>query len=170
LEKHNEATVSVEYSAGNMPQDTRILNETRVSALIQSMVEGCVILSRYPRQSIFVKVDIERDDGAAICVALNACVLALLDAGIPMFLTPTCISLVKIDSDGDWLFDPLRSEEEDACAHCLVCYGQTNELLLSEMSGDLTSLELESALELAVSATTAVRGFMRTVIEKGISY
>ena len=41
-----------------------------------------MLLSKFPRLFILIKVLIVNDDGAALAVACNACTIALLDSGM----------------------------------------------------------------------------------------
>ena len=152
-----------------MQQELRISVEDRNASVIRSYVEGCVILKAYPRQLISIRVDIERDEGSALNVALNCCSLALLDSGIELFLTPCCMSFAIFPSHDDLLVDPIASEESVATSTLLCSFGQTNELLLCEAEGPLDEEQLELALGLAARATGVLREFMRTVIAKSTS-
>ena len=127
------------------------------------------MLKAYPRQHISISVDIERDEGAALSVALNCCSLALLDSGIQLLLTPTCISFAALPSQEDLLVDPISSEELMATSTLLCSFGQTNELLLCEIEGPIDEEQLELALGLATRATGVLREFMRTVMVKSTS-
>ena len=124
------------------------------------------MLKAYPRQLISIRVDIERDEGSAMSVALNCCVLALLDSGIQLFMTPTCMSFATVAAHEDILVDPIASEESEASSTLLCSFGQSDELLLCEAEGSLEEEQLELALGLAARATGVLREFMRTVIAK----
>lgn len=166
LERFDRATVEVEYSLGGLPQEQRNLLESRCASVVRSFVEGCVMLKAYPRQLISVRVDVERDDGSALCVALNCCTLALLDSCIQLYLTPTCISFGRTPFRDELLVDPMTAEEVASTSKILCSFGQTNELLLCESEGPLGEEELEEAVGLAVRATTVLREFMREVFAR----
>lgn len=138
------------------------------SRQVRACVEGCAALADYPRQLIAIRVDVERDDGASIAAACNAAVLALLDAGISMFLTPAAISLCRLPGNVELTIDPLKQEENISEADLLFSYGQEQVLLLVECSGNLATDEFENAMSLALEASEAIRSFMRSVVSQSI--
>lgn len=164
FERFNRVSIDVEYALGNVTQEHRAAAEGKGARLIQQCVEGCVVLSEYPRQLIYVKVDIERDDGSAEAAAINATVLALLDAGIKLHFTPCAVSLAQVTGATTWLLDPLRSEEAMAAQQLLLSHDQSNSLLLSECTGAFSAQDLLQLMEFSVKATEAIRAFMRTVL------
>jgi ribonuclease PH len=170
LEKFDEATVEVEYSVGNMQQEQRTMAEHEGASCVKACLRGCVILSEYPRQLIMVKVDVERDDGSVLAAAINACVLALLDAGISMYLTPVAMSFAKIAGSSEFLADPIKSEEAASTLTFLFSQDQSNELLMSQCLGSFTMEEVERALVASAKGTCAIRSFFRKVLEQSISF
>ena len=54
------------------------------STAIQQSLETAVMMHLYPNSEIEVKVQVLQTDGGALTAAINACTLALIDAGIAM--------------------------------------------------------------------------------------
>ena len=67
---------------------------------------------------IYFRIVVISDDGSMMSVALNACVLALLDAGLPMFYVPNSVCF-SVAQDKSIYLDPSTKEEESAIASLL---------------------------------------------------
>jgi len=63
----------------NPSTDRRVIEQ---STLIQKALEASTLLHLHPRTRIIIEVRIFSDDGGPLCAAINACTLALVDAGI----------------------------------------------------------------------------------------
>ena len=79
-----------------------------ITKLLQEVLLGIM----HPRKAVIVNIHVLYDDGSVLAAAVNAAVLALLDAGVSMRHVPTaaCVST----KNGALFVDPLRSEESEA--------------------------------------------------------
>lgn len=79
---------------------------------LREIVMECVLTALHPRKAISVTVHVLCDDGSVTAAAINACTLALLDAGVSMKCAPTaaCVSI----HNGAIVVDPSRAEELEA--------------------------------------------------------
>ncbi|ELP86270.1 exosome complex exonuclease RRP41, putative [Entamoeba invadens IP1] len=59
-------------------------NMAETSELLKQMYEQVVLVKQLPETSIEIRVQVLQDDGSVNAAAINACTLALIDAGIPM--------------------------------------------------------------------------------------
>lgn len=81
---------------------------------IRNVVRDTVLACLYPRKAVVVAVQVLSDAGAVLAAALNATVMALIDAGVPMQAVPTaaCVAV----HNGVLFVDPLLVEEMEADA------------------------------------------------------
>lgn len=86
-------SVSIEVTftlIGDQHQDQGTVNrvERDAEAYLKEILLASIVTSRHPRTLLVIRVAVLRDDGCATSVALNACALALVDAGISMYYVP----------------------------------------------------------------------------------
>ena len=65
---------------------------------LQKIFEALVLLENFPRSQIDVSVEILQDHGSVMACAINAVMLALVDAGIPVkdLLSATTVGMVSV--------------------------------------------------------------------------
>ena len=56
--------------------------EIKIKSYLKNIFSNTILLTKFPRLFILIKVLIINDDGAALAVACNACTIALLDSGM----------------------------------------------------------------------------------------
>lgn len=91
----------------------------------QSLISS-ININAYPRMLILLRVCVVQDEGSRLSCAVNACVLALLDAGILMFQIPCSISTSMMrslsspyhDETTCIVLDPSSAEESDERRLC----------------------------------------------------
>ena len=109
-EDHRAMTVEVTYSTslggGSGAGDSAIgagnelkRAERECARFIKSGILGAVDVTRSPRTLLVVKVTIDFDDGNALCTGFNACVMALLNAGVRMNYVPIAIGVACVEVD-----------------------------------------------------------------------
>jgi exosome complex component RRP46 len=89
---------------------------SELEKIIGNSLETCILLEEYPRTIIEVVLQVLQADGSVLSVAMNAAVLACLDAGISMTTIPigtTCLASPSSGIGGSVMLDP-SSEEEQA--------------------------------------------------------
>lgn len=134
-ELYNEATIEIEYSIQIESDISKRISSTNSSMSSLASIErecACFLkqtliksinLSSYPRMLILLKVYVQKDDGSMLSCALNSCVLALINAGIPMLYLPYSISIYSPNNDSnrsnnnsknELILDPTSIEEENS--------------------------------------------------------
>jgi exosome complex component RRP41 len=124
-----------------------------------------VVLSELlPRSSLLVTLTLLSADGSARAAALNAALLALADAGVP--LRDTCGAACAALLDGCPCVDPSRAEEGQGVSQlCLALLPATQTLPLLLQEGARCSLEaLPRLLEAAQQGAQATAAFMRRTL------
>jgi exosome complex component RRP41 len=112
-------------AAGNNSSEFAIL-EFLKSSLIPS-----IQTELFPRKLIVIQVLILQNEGSIFSVALNSCILALLDASIPMFYYMTCVE-IAVQSNTLYL-DPVEGEEKTADGIMTICIKGNQDISSTEM-------------------------------------
>uniref|UniRef100_A0A6T6B654 Exoribonuclease phosphorolytic domain-containing protein n=1 Tax=Compsopogon caeruleus TaxID=31354 RepID=A0A6T6B654_9RHOD len=93
----------------------------------------------YPRTAVHVGIHLHHDDGSVLSCAINAAVLALLDAGLEMHAVGAAASVAWVD--GTLLVDPDLTESNRASGLLTLCTApkttQTISTSTTEHSADL---------------------------------
>lgn len=198
--RNNEATVAVVFKYGSKISSSSSstangsksyhpgygTNERELERFIGDALQGCIDTKFYPRTIIEVVIQVMNADGSVLSSAINAAVLALMDAGVRMNQIPigtTC--LVKCsdsNSSANILFDP-TAEEESNDEYAAIILATTdkdddddNEDYNSCAARVISSLtfgqfQLESFLaciESSGRASKAMLAFMRVVQEQKV--
>lgn len=191
--RNNEATVAVVFKYGSKISSSSTTdgsksyhpgygtNERELERFIGDALQGCIETRSYPRTIIEVVIQVMSADGSVLSSAINAAVLALMDAGVRMNRIPigtTC--LVKcFDTGANILFDPSAEEESNDEYAAIVLATTENDDI--DDGGDssvrvISSLtfgqfQLESFLaciEGSGRASKAIMAFMRVVQEQKV--
>jgi ribonuclease PH len=96
------------------------LQEQSIIGFLTSSLFAAIHGDMFPRKMIVIQVLILQDEGSVYSAALNSCLLALLDAGIPMFYYLTCVE-IAVASGFVPLLDPTKEEEDTSSCSVRVC-------------------------------------------------
>src|SRR3546814_8130316 len=107
LERADAACIEVVYQVAT-GRDVRRSRDAE--AAIRRVLEGAVDVQAYPRSVISVSVGEASDDGSALAAAVNAVVVALVDAGVARKCMPAAVSCAGAE-EGEVRIAP--TEEED---------------------------------------------------------
>jgi exosome complex component RRP41 len=61
-------------------------SDTELAWIVRQSLETVIISSLYPQTRILIVIQIVADDGCVLAAAINGAYLALLDAGIQVFM------------------------------------------------------------------------------------
>lgn len=96
----------------------------RFERFLQDAVEGSIDVGQFPRTLILFNVLIVNNDGSILEAMVNACVLAILDAGIPMLFVPSAVAISTFNAPSNQepslLLDPTSTEETESGANCTI--------------------------------------------------
>ncbi|KAH6562886.1 hypothetical protein BASA50_001653 [Batrachochytrium salamandrivorans] len=135
---------------------------------VRQMVEALILTTLHPRTTIQITLQVLSNDGSILATAMNAVVLALIDAGIPLRIT--CASTTcMINQDGTLLLDPVSMEVSEAQSiHTLMFDTTTSEVMGIDSTGLFDTEEFDSCYELSKLAASSIHSFMRAAIERKI--
>jgi len=137
----------------------------------------CVAVEEYPRTVIEIVIQVINADGSLVGTALNATVLALMDAGVLMSSLPvTTTCLVASNGTGNSnlmiMFDPSAEEEakDDVAIIVLVSDSVEEGSLLTSMTcGAFQLSSFLASAEGASRASKAVVAFWRIAMEQKVA-
>jgi ribonuclease PH len=186
-ELYNQTSVEIDVDiAGRSSEstDSKVI-ANKCQKFIKDTIMDCLDVDQFPRLIILIKVLVVADDGSYLSVALNATILALLDASIPMKKIPNAISVClsnSTDTQGKALFlDPNLLEESQSDARftfgIVPVAGTTVEaasagekegdeavILVNESVGVFTIAQWSEAAEIAKKTSKALDLTIRDLI------
>ncbi|KAK2958446.1 putative Exosome complex component RRP41 like protein [Blattamonas nauphoetae] len=133
-------------------------------ALLIHLFESIVILDQLPRSSIQINITVIDSDGSLQAATINAAVLALVSAGIPMkSLVSACeVSLI----DDEILLDPTQDETYFASGTLLTGHvTHSNDIALMESTGQIPHDTLTSMLAQAHQGCEQITDFMEKALQ-----
>jgi exosome complex component RRP41 len=156
------------FSVGDRKRPGPDRRSTEISKVISEAFAYVVFTELYPRTSIDVYIEILQADAGTRCAGLTVASVALADAGIPMLdLIPSC-SGGKID--GQVVVDLFKDEDNYGQADLpMAIIPRTNEILLMQMDGHLTSAELDEVLELVVKNCQKIYNIQKESLQQKYS-
>ena len=162
--------------------DRRIVNPNsdrrliEMSHLIKRALEATLLLHLFPKSKIEIAITTLADDGSALCVAINAASMALVDAGIPMKdLLCACSAgySVGLGSSTDMTLVDLNRREESSSggrpAVNLPCamLPQRGTIVLTQCEARLPNFDtLERVLDAAMNGCRAVFDVLQAAVRE----
>ncbi len=89
--------------------------ESYIGHCLTEILERSLRVEEYPLKCVYIQCSALADDGgggghtSSLAVAVNACCLAMIDAGLLMHYTPVAVD-IAVSSAGELLLDPTRQE------------------------------------------------------------
>lgn len=102
------------------------------SNILRDLIRAVIPTALHPRKCVYVCVHILSADGGERAACINAAILALLDAGVPMLDVPvaSCVSL----NNGVVVADPSSTETQEADAVFTLTFSTKNGKLSNELA------------------------------------
>ncbi|KAJ3040576.1 Exosome component 5 [Rhizophlyctis rosea] len=165
-EKLDKALVEVSFSAAHGRSTTR---ERLHERLIRSTFETAILSALHPRTGIRITCQTLCDDGSVLATSINAVMLALMDAGIPLRSVITAVTCM-IDKEGVCLLDPTELELKEARSTHTFAFDNTSKgVVMCESTGVFTEEEYLQCYELCEGGAHAVQGFLRQAMSRKVS-
>ncbi len=136
-----------------------------ISKIISEALTHVVFTEFFPRTSIDVYIEVLQANAGTRCAGLTAASVALADAGIPMRdLVASCAAGKVADTV---VLDLGKEEDNFGQADIPVGYiPRTEEIVLLQMDGDLTSDEFKTGLGMAVDACKRIYDVQRDALKR----
>jgi len=122
-----------------------------ISKITEWALEPVLMIDNYPNTVIDVHINILQANASTRCAGINAAVLALAHAGIPMKDLVSSVSIGKLDKN---LVVDVSKEEEDweegeGATDIPITLTSDGKITHIQLDGKITSKELKEVLELA---------------------
>lgn len=138
---------------------------TEISMVIRNALSSVLFLEEYPKSAIDVYIEVLQADASTRCVGLNAAVLALADAGVPMRDLVASCSAGKIN-DTIVLDIAGKEDTEGQLDFPIAYFPSKKQVTLLQMDGIATSDEIKEMLKLAVKGCMEINEKQKEVLSK----
>jgi exosome complex component RRP41 len=173
LQKADKGIVQVRYnmapfSVSDRKRPGMDRRSIEISKVISEALENVVFVKRFPRTSVDIYIEILEACAGTRCAGITAASVALADAGIPMRDLVAACAAGKVG--GKIVLD--LSKEEDNLGEAdlpMAVVPRTDEIVLLQMDGNLSSEELEDAMKMTIEACKHINGLQREALKKRYS-
>jgi exosome complex component RRP46 len=140
---------------------------------VRRVLSSCIPLEDFPRMCITVQILVLQDEGSLLSTILNASMLALLDAGIPLRHFVSSVQVVKDKKGDELLLDPTLAEERASSLKCIASFvadatldfhGSDDKLVAYEVQGSVQRKEFDALLSEARVFAQALSHTLREAI------
>jgi exosome complex component RRP41 len=171
--KHQEnaekAIVRVEYRMAPFSTSDRARpgpsrRSQEISMVIEKALTPILFLEEFPKTAIDITIEILQADASTRCAALNAAVLALADAGVPMkdFIASCAAGVV----DGHIVLDVAGKEDTEGEVDLPIAYyPKKKEITLMQMDGIVSKEQFRKIVSLAVKGCEKIYDAQRKTIQ-----
>ncbi len=134
-------------SERNRPGTNR--RSTEISMVTREAITPLLFLDEFPKTAIDVHIEVLQADASTRCVGINAAVLALADAGVPMRDLVASCSAGKV---GDYVVLDVAGKEdtEGELDLPVAYYPKKKHVTLLQMDGITDSREVKEIIKLAI--------------------
>ncbi|KAJ3029327.1 UNVERIFIED_CONTAM: Exosome component 5 [Siphonaria sp. JEL0065] len=161
LEAARVAVTVAALSGAESPSERR--TEENLSRILSAVVDT----TRFPRTLIKVSLQPTSDDAGLFAAEVNASVLALVDAGLPLRALVAAVQVAS-DLNGNLFLDPTAKQLEAATStHTFVFDNADDSVLIDVLSEGVYSEKLfKDARTVAKEACKAIHAFYRQALEQ----
>lgn len=186
LTDKGKVEIEVNYASNieNLNENRSGSDELAITSYLKRTIIPCIQLDVYPRKLIVIQILILQNEGSVVSAAVNATILALINAGIPMLYFMTCVELAV--SNAAILLDPTSEEETAATGIISLCIkgqqpqSENNEIenqeevledkiISFDILGAVSSATITPATEIACKYSQALANSMRQSIAANLS-
>lgn len=138
--------------------------ECFISNVCREIIEA----KKHPRTHLLINIQEVHDDGGLLSCCINAAILALIDAGIPLKSLATAMTSCVL-KDGRIQLDPTKEETEMAISSLTAAFECDNDraqIVALKTSGPLNSAQVEDILAQMSKANKGIFHIIRTYISE----
>ncbi|MCJ2519366.1 MAG: exosome complex exonuclease Rrp41 [Candidatus Thermoplasmatota archaeon] len=138
---------------------------TEISKVAGEAFSSVVFGEQFPRTSIDVFIEILQADAGTRCAGITAASVALADAGIPMRDLVAACAFGKVQ--GKMVLDLDKEEDNYGEADVpLAIIPRTEEIVLLQMDGSLTTKELQQGLKTGIDACKQIYQIQKEALKR----
>ena len=168
LMQPNRAVLRCRYNMAPFSVDDRKRpgpdrRSVEISKITSEALSPAVFLEKFPRSTIDVFIEILEAEGGTRCAGITAASVALADAGVPM--RDLVVSCAAGKANGQVVLDLSEWEDKEGEADVpIAMMPRTGEITLLQSDGNLTSEELDKALDLAIGGCKKISELQKQAI------
>lgn len=139
---------------------------------IANTFQSTLFTHLYPHSTISISLSVLSQDGSLLACCLNACTLALIDAGIPMsdYITSCTAGSTSSYSSNDEAADPLldlnTNEEQELPFLTVATLGGSDKVCVLVMESRVQATRLEGMMAVGVDGCKRIRELLDGVVRK----
>jgi exosome complex component RRP41 len=143
---------------------------TEISKITEWALEPVLMIKNYPNMVIDVHISIIQANASTRCAGINAAILALAHAGIPMKDIVSSVSIGKLDKqlvvdvdkhEEDW-------EEGEGATDIPITMTSKGDMTHLQLDGKISKEELKEAIELARKATADIYEVQKKALKESL--
>jgi len=143
---------------------------TEISKITGWALEPVLMIKKYPNMVIDVHIHILQANASTRCAGINAAILALAHAGIPMKELVSSVSIGKLDRQ---LVVDLNKDEEDweegeGATDIPITMTDSGKITHLQLDGKITTKELKEAINLAGKASKEVYDIQKKALKDSL--
>lgn len=143
---------------------------TEISKVTEWALEPILMIKKYPNMVVDVHINILQANASTRCAGINAAVLALAHAGIPMKEMVSSVSIGKLDKQ---LVVDVNKDEEDweegeGATDIPITLTSSGKITHIQLDGKITSKELKEALKLAEKANKEIAEVQKQALKESL--
>lgn len=124
---------------------------SEISKVIRGVFEQVIEVERYPKTQIDIHLEVLQAHGGTRVTAINAGIVALAEAGIPM--KDMVFAIAGGKAEGNIILDLSKDEDNFGQSDTAICMSHRNkDILLLQMDGLLTKDEISKIFEMSEKA------------------
>jgi len=122
----------------------------------------------FPHSRVELQVHVVQTDGSVVATAFNACVLALIDAGVPMYDFAVACAVGHAQQAAAQLLDPNQSEAANASEVWVCVLPRSQHVLSLGVRGKVAADALPGLVALAQQGCSQLFGVLESLVVRGI--
>jgi len=143
---------------------------TEIGKITGWSLEPVIMIKKYPNMVVDVHIHIIQANASTRCAGINAAVLALAHAGIPMRELVSSVSIGKLDKQ---LVVDVNKDEEDweegeGATDIPITMTNSGKLTHLQLDGKITTKDLKEAIKLAEKATKEVYEVQKKALKESL--
>jgi exosome complex component RRP41 len=139
-----------------------------IDQIIQWAIEPVLLLDEFPNDVIDVHIQIVQADAGTRCAGINAAVLALAHAGVPMKNLVSSVACGKLDKN--LVVDLTKAEEDfedgEGATDIPITMTPNGEITHIQLDGKINSKELQEVVELASDACKKIYEIQKEALKE----
>lgn len=169
---HDRALVTCSYSVASFAASQRkesskgSRHSKELALIVRQTFESVIQTDLYPRSEICIAIDVLQADCDAVCPAINATTLALINAGIPMKSFVTACSAGYMDKKTLLDLNYQERQRNGGCLSVAVEQGEDRKICMARMESKLPLDQLDDVLELASTGCAQIHTQLKAVVEQ----